>query len=83
MCILVDLILLFMKVLSLAGCKLLYPDGEEVDLSVLAGDTAFVGEETISDDRTPGPLYTFSAEGINRIDLGMEWHYSMHRRVSK
>lgn len=55
-----------------SGCKLFYPDGKEVDLTPLAGDTAFVGEEKISDDRTPGPLYTFSAEGISRVDLVSE-----------
>jgi hypothetical protein len=62
------------NLLSCAGCKIIVPDGEDVDLST-SNTVVYVELKAISDDSDPGPLYTYSTEGITSFEPGME-HYS-------
>lgn len=64
----VDLLLPFIRVLSLAGCKLIRPDGNEVELD---GTQKFEGDKTIADNESPRLLYNYTTEGITNIVKGM------------
>jgi hypothetical protein len=68
MCILIDVLLLLIKMLSLAGCRL-FNDAGDVNLD--SGPTVVVGDATISDDGT-GLLYTYSTEGVTSVVQGMD-----------
>lgn len=63
----VDPLLLFIKVLSFAGCKLFGPDGKEVDLE----SDPIVGDGHISDNESPGLLYNYTTEDVISVDGGM------------
>lgn len=66
-----NLLLLFIKLLSLAGCTLSKPDGSgNIDLDV-PGTTIFVAAGEISDDEPPGFLTSYSTEGISSVFQGM------------
>jgi hypothetical protein len=67
---LADLLLLFIKLLSLAGCEFFKPDSEEVNLNA-RGRTIFVGVGDISDNEPPGLLSTFTIVGVPSVVLGM------------
>ena len=60
----VDPLLLFIKVLSFAGCKLFGPDGNEMDLA-----DPLKGDAHISDDESPGLLYNCTTEGVISVDI--------------
>jgi hypothetical protein len=62
------MLLLFIKLLSLAGCKLFWADGTEI---LLNPPVVFVELEPISDDESPGLLSAFSIDDVPSVDLGM------------
>jgi hypothetical protein len=66
---LVDLHLLLIKLLSLAGCQIFRPDGGEIDLT--GPGTTFVGIGAISDNEPPGLLISYSLVGVTSVFAGM------------
>jgi len=61
--------------LSLAGCQLFKPDGEEVNLNE---PYVTVGLRAISDNEPPGLLYNLSTVGVTSVVQGMTHNYIMH-----
>jgi hypothetical protein len=66
---LVYLLLLFVKLLSLAGCELRKPDGTEVNLDTPG--PIFVGVGSIADNQPAGLLSTFTTVDVISVDPGM------------
>jgi hypothetical protein len=68
---LIDLLLVLINTVSLSGCILIKPDGTAVNLMTVIGSSMYEGSAQISDDESPGLLYTYKTDGITNFDPGM------------